>query len=128
MKSLRIVVFLIILMLQMEGNLRSECENLLSQRLHNDGFLTVGVLVEILEVPAPVEDVEKLLVLSFAKYILRQTCSSSNHLHILDFALYSLEENEVQHIGHVYSRVEHIHRHSNLRITVTYLKPVDEVL
>ncbi len=123
-----IVIFLIILMLQVESHIGAQSEYALGERYRRLTALAVRILFEVFEISAPIEYIEALLVLSTAINIGRKTSAASYHLHKLDFALHHLEEYEIQHIGHIDTGVEHIDRHGYLRVGITNLKPINQIL
>ena len=126
-QSSGIIVLLPLLMLELEGDVHTKPEEPLRQGLYAHRLLTVGILFEILEIPAPVEDIETLLILS-AEDSRTQSGATANHLPELDFTLDDLEENQVQDVRYVDTRIQHIHGNGYLRLLVTDFELVDEVL
>lgn len=57
-----------------------------------------------------------LLLLSRSEYIGTEARTPANHLLKLDFRFHNLEENQVKHLGHIDTRIEHIHRNCYLGI------------
>ena len=112
-------------MLQIKCQLRTQAKYLFRQRHRCRSKLPVGILLKIFKVATPVEDVEVLLVLPLTKDVGRKACATTFHLHELNLRLYGFEEYEVQHIGHINPRVQHIYRHSYLRIAVPHFKLID---
>ena len=86
------------------------------------------MLTEVFKVVAPVEYLESLLMLTSSIDVLAQTGTPTYHLHELDFRPHLLEEHQVQHIGHVNTRIHHIHRHGYLRQLVTYFERINQRL
>lgn len=121
------VVLLPLLMLELEGNIHPESEEPLRQGLDAHRFLPIGILLEILEIPAPVEDIEAVLILA-AKDTRAQTGIAANHLPELDLALDDLEEHQVQDVRYVDARIQHIYGNGYLRLSIPDFELVDEVL
>ena len=121
------LILLPLLVLQLKRYPCTQREYLLGERWNCLSLAAIGVLVEILKVATPVEDVEELLVVPWSEYVFRQSRASTNHLHKLDFALHYLEEHQVKHIGNIDASIEHIHTDGYLWITVTNLELVDEI-
>lgn len=122
-----IIVLLPLLMLELEGDIHPESEEPFRQGLDAHRLLSIGILLEILEVPAPVKDIEAVLILT-AKDTRTQTGSAANHLPELDLALDDLEEHQVQDVRYVDTRIQHIHTDGYLRLSITDFELVDEVL
>ena len=128
MKSLLVFVLLVLSGLQGKGDVCADTEEPFGQRLRYGGLCAAGVLLEVLEVVAPVKNIELCFVLSVAEDIFRETGATTYHLLETDAAHHGLEEHEVQDVGHVNACVEHIHRHGHLRQFVTFLEVIDERL
>ena len=60
--------------------LNARGEQALGERLCSDAFGYVGVLVEKLEIPAPVEDVEELFVPARSEQVGTEARPTANHL------------------------------------------------
>ncbi len=84
--------------------------------------------IKKVEVPAPVVDVEELLVQAFAVHIRGFTGAAANHLPELDFGLDLLEEHQVQDIRYIYAGVHHIHGNYNLRHLTSHGETVNQIL
>ena len=72
------------------------------------------VHAEKFKVPAEVEDIESLLVFSVEQGGAK-TRAASDHLPEFRLAHDLLEEDEIQHLRHVYTGIEHIHGNGDLR-------------
>ena len=91
------------------------------KRRPNFALDELGVLTEELEVAAPVEDEEALLVgmrpvegVEHAQP-LAQACAAADHLPELDLRAHLLEEHQVHDLRHVDASVHHVHRHGDHR-------------
>ena len=93
------------------------------KRLLDFGF--VLLLPEELEVVAVVEDAELRLVLARRKDVLAWPRAATDHLYELDARPDRLEEDKVQHLRHVDSRVEHVNGNGNPELGVM-LELLDE--
>jgi hypothetical protein len=91
-------------------------------------FGEVGVMVEELEVLAPVEDVEELLVLTWTKQVGAQAGAATEHLPELGFGPHQLEEHEVGDLGDVDAGVEHVDRDGDVRDSLRDLELLDQVI
>src|SRR5262249_33804579 len=75
----------------------------------------VRVLVEELEIAAPIENVEELLILARSKQIWTEARPAADHLPELCLGPHRLEEHEVDDLRHVYAGVQHVDRNRNVR-------------
>ena len=120
-------VLLPLLMLELEGDIHTKPEEPFRQGLDAHCLLPIGILLEILEIPASVEDIEAVLILA-AKDTRTQTGTAANHLPELDLALDDLEEHQVQDVRYVDARIQHIYGNGYLRLSIPDFELVDEVL
>ena len=98
------------------------------QSLHGACFDALGLDAEKLEVAAKIEDVKLGFVESQAEQIGAQARAASYHLPELGFAANRLEDHQIQNVGHVDSRIQHIDRNRDLRHFVSIRKIVNQRL
>ena len=123
-----LVKFLLLMLgaLQLLGNIQAQAEEPVGERFAVGWMNVVALLREEIEISAPVEDVEFLLVFARAEKVLAETGSSTYHLLKFYLRLDDLEEYKVQNLRHIDARVEHVHRYGYLRHLVFYLEVGDE--
>ncbi len=123
-----LVKFLLLMLgaLQFPGNIQAQAEEAVGERFAVGWMNVVALLREEVEIAAPVEDVELLLVFVRTEKVLAETGSSAYHLLELDLRLDDLEEYKIQNLRHIDSRIEHVHRYGYLRHLVFYFEVGDE--
>ena len=123
-----LVKFLLLMLgaLQLLGNIQAQAEEPVGERFAVGWMNVVALLREEIEIAAPVEDVEFLLVFARTEKVLAETGSSAYHLLKLNLRLDNLEEYKVQNLRHIDTCVEHVHRYSYLRHLGFHLEVGDD--
>ena len=128
MEALGKGVGLVRCVLQDSGQIHTEVEKAFRQGLGRDRVTAVGCLAEILDIAAPVEDEEELLIDTLTEDVLTLAGTTANHLPELNLWLNLLEEDQVEDFRHVDTSIQHIHGNGNLRHLCRDTEVVDEVL
>ena len=103
-------------MLEYVGNVKTQAEQTFRKRLHSHRRNAGDRLGKIIQIAAPVEDIEMFLLFPVRIHRDRQARTPANHLLKLDFRFHNLETNQVKHLGHIDTRIEHIHRNCYLGV------------
>ena len=120
-------LFLILNALQFVEDVEANLEQSLRQRSSSHTVSTVGMGIEVFKVATVVEDDKVRLILALSEEVIAQTCSSTDHLHKLDLALYGLEEHKVHDSRNVDAGIEHIHGYCDAEFIVI-LKFQNEII
>ena len=113
-QALWILFLLVCRVLEGAGHCQTEIEQAGRKRECGDRVNT-GFLSEVLNVAAPVNELEVLLVKSIAQQILAKACATTDHLPKLNLGTNLLKEDQVQNFRHIDTGIQHIDGYCHLR-------------
>ena len=114
--------------LQDSSEIHAEVKEAFRQGLGRNRVAAIRCLAEILDIAAPVEDEEELLIDALTEDVIAFAGATADHLPEFNLGLHLLKEDQVEDFRHIDSGVQHIHGNGNLRHFGRDAEVVDEVL